>query len=109
MRRWIVFAGRLDLAISVFRHLDTNTIHVGRDVCHAWKLKGELEFFGTWARRLGRALLGLLNLDPATTTASMLDQLDTHFVCASCQQRRELASSPLEVLRKIPPSFPVIP
>jgi len=87
------FAGRLDLAISVFRHLDTNTIHVGRDVCHAWKLKGELEFLERGAEA-GRALLGLLNLDPATTTASMLDQLDTHFVCASCPTERDWLHRP---------------
>jgi hypothetical protein len=77
------FAGRLDLATSVFRHLDTKTIHAGRDVCHAWKMNGELEFLERGAEA-ARTLLELLRLDPATTTASMLDQLDRHFVCTSC-------------------------
>ncbi|KAI9507306.1 hypothetical protein F5148DRAFT_134881 [Russula earlei] len=77
------FAGKLDLAISVFRHPDTSTIHIGRDVCHAWKMKGELEFSERGAEAVG-ALLRLLGLDPAITTASMLERLDMYFVCASC-------------------------
>jgi len=81
------FAGRLDLATSVFRHLDTNTILIGRDVCHAWKLKGELEFFCRGAEATN-ALLRLLQLDPETTTASMLEQLDRRFICASCPDWR---------------------
>jgi len=87
------FAGKLDLAISVFRHLDSNTIHIGRDVCHAWKLKGELEFLERGAEA-ARALLELLKLDPMTTTASMLDQLDRHFVCASCPGERDWLHRP---------------
>ncbi|KAI9507305.1 hypothetical protein F5148DRAFT_1206134 [Russula earlei] len=81
------FAGKLELATSVFRHPDTNTILMGRDICHAWKMKGDLEFLERGAEAV-RALLRLLLLDPTTTTASMLDQLDSHFVCTSCPEWR---------------------
>jgi hypothetical protein len=77
------FAGRLELATSVFRHLDTKTIHIGRDACHAWKMKGELEFLERGAQAV-HALLQELHLGPETTTASTLDQLDRRFICASC-------------------------
>jgi hypothetical protein len=77
------FAGRLELATSVFRHLDTKTIYIGRDACHAWKTKGELEFLERGAEAV-HALLHELHLGPETTTASMLDQLDRRFICASC-------------------------
>ena len=77
------FAGRLELATSVFRHLDTKTIHIGRDVCHAWKVKDVLEFLERGAEAV-RVLLQELHLGPETTTTSMLDQLDRRFVCASC-------------------------
>ena len=77
------FAGRLELATSVFRHPDTNTIHIGRDACHAWKMKGELEFLERGAEAV-HSLLQQLHLDPETTTPSMLDQLDRRFVCACC-------------------------
>jgi len=77
------FAGRLELATSVFRHPDTNSILIGRDICHAWKMAGELEFLERGAAAT-HALLRELQLDPATTTASMLEQLNRRFVCASC-------------------------
>ena len=77
------FAGRLELATSVFRHLDTKTIHIGRDACHAWKMKDELEFLERGAETV-HALLQELHLSPETTTASTLDQLDGRFICASC-------------------------
>jgi hypothetical protein len=77
------FAGRLELATSVFRHLNTKTIHIGRDACHAWKMKYELEFLERGAEAV-HALLQELHLGPETTTASMLDQLDRRFICASC-------------------------
>ncbi|KAH9968565.1 hypothetical protein BJV74DRAFT_868159 [Russula compacta] len=77
------FAGRLDLATSVFRHPTTDTILIGRDSCHAWKMAGELEFCERGAEAV-HALLQVLELDPATTTAVMVDQLGRHFVCAGC-------------------------
>jgi len=77
------FGGRLELATSVFRHLDTKTIHIGRDACHAWKMKDELEFLERGAEAV-HALLRELHLGPETTTASTLDQLDRRFICASC-------------------------
>jgi hypothetical protein len=77
------FAGRLELATSVFRHLDTKTIHIGRDACHAWKMKDELEFLERGAEAV-HALLQELHLGPETTMASTLDQLDRRFICASC-------------------------
>jgi hypothetical protein len=76
-------AGQLDLATSVFRCAGTKSIWIGRDVCHAWKLKGELEFVDRGAKAV-HALLRQLQLDPITTTASMLDQLGRRFVCMSC-------------------------
>ena len=77
------FAGRLELATSVFRHLETKTIYVGRNACHAWKMKDELEFLERGADAV-YALLQELHLGPETTTASLLDQLDRRFICASC-------------------------
>ena len=77
------FAGRLELATSVFRHLDTKTIHIGRDACHAWKMKDELEFLERGAEAV-HVLLQELHLGPETTTASTLDQLDRRFICTSC-------------------------
>jgi hypothetical protein len=77
------FAGRLELATSVFRHFDTKTIHIGRDACHAWKMKDELEFLERGAEAV-HVLLQELHLGRDTTTASMLDQLERRFICASC-------------------------
>jgi hypothetical protein len=78
------FAGRLELATSVFRHLDTKMIHIGRDACHAWKMKDDgVEFLERGAEAV-HALLQELHLGRETTTASMLDQLDRRFVCAGC-------------------------
>jgi hypothetical protein len=77
------FAGRLELATSVFRHPGTNTILIGRDVCHAWKMTGELEFLERGADAT-HALLRELQLDPATTTPSMLEKLNRRFICVSC-------------------------
>lgn len=77
------FAGRLELATSVFRHVDTETIHIGRDACHAWKMKDELEFLERGSEAV-HALLQELHLGAETTTPSVLDQLDRRFVCASC-------------------------
>jgi hypothetical protein len=77
------FTGDLELATSVFRHLDTNTILIGRDACHAWKMQGELEFLERGAAA-AHALLSELQLHPATTTAVMLEKLDGRFTCANC-------------------------
>jgi hypothetical protein len=77
------FTGDLELATSVFRHRDTNTILIGRDACHAWKMQGELEFLERGAAAT-HALLRELQLDPATTSAAMLEQLDRWFTCANC-------------------------
>jgi hypothetical protein len=86
------FAGRLELATSVFRHLDTKTIHIGRRACHAWKMKDELEFVERGAEAV-HAILQELHLDPETTTATTLDQLDRRFICARC-------SEDLQILRR---------
>ena len=83
------FAGRLELATSVFRHLDTKTIHIGREACNAWKMEGELEFLERGAEAV-HTLLQELHLSPETTTASMLDQLDRRFICASCPAALQL-------------------
>jgi hypothetical protein len=77
------FAGQLELVTSVFRHPESNTVLIGRDVCHAWKMKGELEFVERGAAA-ALALLRELQLDPATTTPSMLEQLNRSFICVSC-------------------------
>jgi hypothetical protein len=77
------FAGDLELATSVFRHPDTNTILIGRDICHAWKMTGELEFLERGAAAT-HALLRELQLDPERTTASMLERLDKRFICVNC-------------------------
>lgn len=76
-------AGQLDLATSVFRCASSKSIWIGRDACHAWKLRGELEFVDRGAKAV-HALLRELRLNPTTATASMLDQLDRRFVCTSC-------------------------
>jgi len=76
------FTGDLELATSVFRHRATNTILIGRDVCHAWKMQGELEFLERGAAAT-HALLRELQL-PETTTAAMLEQQDKWFTCANC-------------------------
>ena len=77
------FAGQLELATAVFRHPTTNRIMIGRDACHAWKMKGELEFVERGAAAT-YALVRELQLDPATTTPSMLEQLNRRFICTSC-------------------------
>lgn len=77
------FTGDLELATSVFRHRDTNTILIGRDACHAWKMQGELEFLERGAAAI-HALLRELQRDPATTTPAILEQLDRRFTCANC-------------------------
>jgi hypothetical protein len=78
------FEGPLDLATSVFREPKSGTILMGRDVCHAWGVKGlRLEFSPRGAAAV-HALLQVLQLDPASTTVSTLDQLDRYFTCASC-------------------------
>ena len=79
------FAGQLDLATSVFRHSGTNMILIGRDACHGWKLDGRLEYSARGTDAV-RALLQELQLDPASTTVSMLDQLETQFVCGGCPE-----------------------
>ena len=50
------FSGRLELETSVFCHLDTKTIHIGRDACNAWKMEGETKFL----ERGAEAVLTLL-------------------------------------------------
>ena len=82
------FTGDLELATSVFRHPGTNKILIGRDSCHAWKMQGELEFLERGAAAT-HALLRELQLDPATTTAAMLEQLDRRFTCANCPTHLE--------------------
>jgi hypothetical protein len=78
------FAGQLDLATSVFRHSGTEMLLIGRDACHAWKLEGhKLEYCARGAEAV-HAVLQALQLDPATTTASMLDRLGEQFLCRSC-------------------------
>ncbi len=77
------FVGDLELATSVFRHPDTNTILIGRDACHAWKMTGELEFLERGAAAT-HALLRELKLNPATTTASRLEREDGRFICVNC-------------------------
>jgi hypothetical protein len=88
------FAGQLDLATSVFRHSGTDMILIGRDACHAWKLEGQLEYSARGAEAV-RALLRALQLDPASATASMLDQLCEQFVCGSCPEEHSF----VEILR----------
>jgi len=82
------FTGDLELATSVFRHPGTNTILIGRDSCHAWKMQGELEFLERGADAT-HALLRELQLDPATTTAAKLDRLNRRFTCANCPTELE--------------------
>ncbi|KAI9430798.1 hypothetical protein H4582DRAFT_2013977 [Lactarius indigo] len=77
------FAGQLDLATSVFRHPINHMVLIGRDACHAWKVKGELEYSARGAEAV-YALLQELRLNPASATASTLDQLDKRFICRSC-------------------------
>jgi hypothetical protein len=77
------FAGQLELATSVYRHKTTNAIVIGRYVCHAWKIKGELEFVERGCAAV-HALLEELQLDPSTTTVSTLEQLNRRFICTSC-------------------------
>ena len=80
------FAGQLDLATSVFRHSGTSMVLIGRDACHAWKLDSQrLEYCARGAKAV-HALLQALQLDPESTTASMLDQLGKQFLCGSCPE-----------------------
>lgn len=85
------FAGQLDLATSVFRHPVYHTLLFGRDVCHAWKIGAwksegqEVEYCARGAEAV-HALLQELELDPGSTTASMLDQLGKQFLCRSCPE-----------------------
>ncbi|KAF8264923.1 hypothetical protein EI94DRAFT_1737300 [Lactarius quietus] len=80
------FAGELNLATSVFRHLVTDMFLFGRDACHAWKI-GRLDYSPRGAEAV-RALLEVLQLDPASTTPSMLDQLGKQFSCGVCTQKQ---------------------
>jgi hypothetical protein len=82
------FTGDLELATSVFRHQDSNAIVIGREACHAWKMQGELEFLERGAAAT-HALLRELQLDPATTTPALLEQMDRRFACASCPRELE--------------------
>jgi hypothetical protein len=77
------FAGQLDLATSVFRRPSTDMILIGRDACHAWKVEAQLEYSARGAEAV-QALLRGLQLNPASATASELDQLDKQFICGSC-------------------------
>lgn len=76
------FAGKLELATSVFRHPDTNAIYIGRDICHAWKMKEELVYSERGAQAV-RSLLQELYLD-LETPASTLEQLGVRFICTCC-------------------------
>lgn len=80
------FGGQLDLATSVFRHSGSDMILIGRDACHGWKLEGHLRYSARGADAV-RALLRALRLDPASATASMLDQRCVEFSCGSCQEK----------------------
>jgi hypothetical protein len=86
------FAGQLERATSVFRHRTTSVIVIGRDVCHAWKMEGELEYVERGATA-AHALVQELQLDPATTTVSTLEQMDRHFICTSCPDSDQLLRS----------------
>jgi len=77
------FAGQLERATSVFRHRTTSVIVIGRYVCHAWKMVGELEYVERGATA-AHALVQELQLDPATTTVSKLEQMNRRFICTSC-------------------------
>ncbi|KAI9461907.1 hypothetical protein BJY52DRAFT_164408 [Lactarius psammicola] len=79
------FAGQLDLATSVFCYSGSDMILIGRDACHAWKVKGQLEFSARGAEAV-HALLRELRLAPASATVSTLDQLDKRFICGSCPE-----------------------
>ena len=76
------FAGKLELATSVFRHPDTNAIYIGRDICHAWKMKNELVYSERGAQAV-RSLLQELYLD-LETPPSTLDQLGMRYICTCC-------------------------
>jgi hypothetical protein len=77
------FAGQLERVTSVFRHRTTSAIVIGRYVCHAWKMVGELEYVERGATA-AHALVQELQLDPATTTVSTLEQMNRRFICTSC-------------------------
>jgi hypothetical protein len=77
------FAGKLELAASVFLHSDTDMVYIGRDACHAWKMKEELEFSERGAEAV-RSLLRELHVDPETTTTWMLEKLNGRFICEHC-------------------------
>jgi hypothetical protein len=77
------FAGKLELATSVFCHPDANTVYIGRDACHAWKTKDELEFSKRGAEAV-HSLIQELLFDPETTTPTMLEEIDGRFICACC-------------------------
>lgn len=77
------FGGQLERATSVFRNRTTSAIVIGRYVCHAWKTVGELEYVERGAMA-AHALVQELELDPATTTVSTLEQMDRRFICTSC-------------------------
>ena len=77
------FAGQLERVTSVFRHRTTSAIVIGRSVCHAWKMEGELEYVERGATA-AQALVQELKLNPATITVSTLEQINRRFVCTSC-------------------------
>ncbi|KAH8987251.1 hypothetical protein EDB92DRAFT_2016097 [Lactarius akahatsu] len=83
--RMLNFAGQLDLATSVFHHSGTNTVLIGRDACHAWKVEGQLWFSARGAEAV-HALVQELRLVSATATAHTLDQLDKRFICGGCPE-----------------------
>ncbi|KAH9019534.1 hypothetical protein EDB84DRAFT_1275725 [Lactarius hengduanensis] len=81
--RMLNFAGQLDLATSVFHHSSTNTVLIGRDVCHAWKIEGQPWFSPRGAEAV-HALVQELRLVSTSATAHTLDQLDKRFICGGC-------------------------
>lgn len=83
--RMLNFAGQLDLATSVFHHSGTNTVLIGRDACHAWKVGGQLRFSARGAEAV-HALVQELRLVSASATAHTLDQLDKRFICGGCPE-----------------------
>ncbi|KAH9008296.1 hypothetical protein EDB83DRAFT_531792 [Lactarius deliciosus] len=85
--RMLNFAGQLDLATSVFHHsrIDIDTVLIGRDACHAWKVNGQLRFSARGAEAV-QALVQELRLVSASATAHTLDQLDKRFICRGCPE-----------------------
>lgn len=76
------FLGPVELAIAVFAIPNSPTTLVARDACHAWGgCVLELSAKGSEA---AVHMLGLVGLDPKTTTAVEFDTVDHRFLCLNC-------------------------